>query len=358
MKNLWPKGHHPSGNVRYYYRFKVAGKVTRWPLPDATPDSAEFLTAHAECVRKHKGSGPRPKPITGTISAACRAYIASDTFLALAPSTRQAWRRQIEAIEVAYGRGRLDTLRAQHIRQDLAGMSPHPANARLKAWRSLGRFWFDAGLLPDDPAASVRKRKAPKSDGFTPWTRDDVKAFRARWPHDTPQRLAFELIHRSCASIGDACKLGRGMVKDGWLTYTRGKSGSGAAVPWREDQAPEWFDWTDDLDRCLEIAPQHMTWMTTAAGAARSGKAAAQWFSAACRDAGLVGLSAHGIRKHRSAVFKENGATEDQRMAILGHESPAEAVRYSKSADLKKIITGTQGDTSPEQGVTSIIKSK
>jgi site-specific recombinase XerD len=358
LKNLWPKGHHPSGNVRYYYRFKTGGKVTRWPLPDAAPDSAMFLKAHAACVEQHKGHAPRQKPIAGTISAACHAYLASDTFMALAPSTRDAWRRQVRAIEADYGTGSLNTLRAQHIRQDLSDRAPHPANARLKAWRSLGRFWLESGLIANDPALAVRKRKTPKSDGFTPWDRDDVAKFRAFWPHDTPQRLAFELMHRSCASIKDACGLGRGMVRDGWLTYARGKSGSEAAVPWQASAAPDWFEWSDHLDRCLRNSPRHMTWIITASGATRSPKAAAQWFSAACRTAGLIGLSAHGIRKHRAAVFKENGATEEQRMAILGHDSASEATRYSKSADLKKIITGTQGDTSPEQGVTLVVKNK
>ena len=41
-------------------------------------------------------------------------------------------------------------------------------------------------------------------------------------------------------------------------------------------------------------------------------------------------------------MFKENGAATDQRMAILGHETEGEAQRYSKSADLQRIITGTE----------------
>jgi hypothetical protein len=67
--------------------------------------------------------------------------------------------------------------------------------------------------------------------------------------------------------------------------------------------------------------------------------------------------TAHGIRKHRAAVFKENGAASDQRMAILGHETATEAARYSKSADLRRVITGTessqsQNHSSQESGIT------
>ena len=56
----------------------------------------------------------------------------------------------------------------------------------------------------------------------------------------------------------------------------------------------------------------------------------------------VTGLSAHGIRKHRASVFKENGAAPEQRMAFLGHETQSEAARYSKSADLQKIVSGKE----------------
>jgi hypothetical protein len=37
-------------------------------------------------------------------------------------------------------------------------------------------------------------------------------------------------------------------------------------------------------------------------------------------------------------MFKENGATKEQRMAILGHETEHQADHYSKSADLRRVI--------------------
>ncbi|WP_020039712.1 tyrosine-type recombinase/integrase [Salipiger mucosus] len=317
-------------------------------MPDADPDSAEFLRAYAEALSHLKG---QPKAgerhVSGTISAGCRAYLASDEFLALAANTRNTRRRIVEKIETDYGRAILAELLPKHIRQDLAKLPPHPANARLKAWRGMCRFWLDAGLIDTDPAREVRRRAEPQSDGHRPWTRDDVAAFRAHWPVGTAQRLAFEVMHRTCASIADACRLGPGMVRDEWLTYRRGKSGSEAAIPMLG--GPAWFEPDEQLTRCLEVAPKHMTWITTRSGAARSPKAAGQWFSRACTAAGLPHLSAHGIRKHRAAVFKENGAAPEQRMAILGHETEGETARYSRSAELRRVITGTEVDNSPDQ---------
>lgn len=75
--------------------------------------------------------------------------------------------------------------------------------------------------------------------------------------------------------------------------------------------------------------------------ASRSPKAAAQWFSAAASKAGIEGKTAHGLRKYLSVYMAERGATQEQRMAILGHETSAQTRHYSKSADAMKIISGT-----------------
>ncbi|MEL6296781.1 MAG: hypothetical protein AAFR10_21225, partial [Pseudomonadota bacterium] len=69
-------------------------------------------------------------------------------------------------------------------------------------------------------------------------------------------------------------------------------------------------------------------------------------------------LSAHGIRKLRAAMFRENGASEDQRMAILGHESKQMASHYSKSADLRKVISGTNSSNPGFQLDPTVVKFK
>lgn len=241
----------------------------------------------------------------------------------------------------------LSGLRAKYIRRGLQRFPPAPANNRLKVWRALGRWWVDAGLLDEDPARDVRRRATQKTDGWTAWERGDLDLFRDRWPHHTPQRMAMELMYRTCASIGDACRLGPGKVdRDGWLTYRRGESGSEATCPFLTP-GPEWFEGTDDLAKCLDHAPRALTYLAAQGGHPRSPKAATQWFSRACRDAGLSdGKTAHGLRKLRAAMFRENGTTEDQRMAILGHDTTAEAKRYSRLADLRRVITGTESSNS------------
>lgn len=347
LKHLNASGRWPSGNVRYYYRPKGQKGV---PLPDLRPDDPQFLDAY---VKVSKGAAPEPEPaVTGTIAAGIAAYLASDVYLGLAASTRSVWRRFLDDFRKRYGKGTMATLQPKHIRQDLAKYPAHPANNRLKVWRGLCKWWLSAGLIDDNPAKQVERRATPKAQGAVPWSREDMRSFRNHWPVGSPERLAFELMYQTCASVGDMTRLGPNMVKGGWLTYTRQKSKSTAVCPWTVS-APLWFEASEYLAECLSAAPKGLTFLLTAHKRPRSAKSAARWFSAACTDAGLPEHSAHGIRKGRAAIFRENGATTDQRMAILGHETEEEAHHYSKSADLVRIISGTQKFQLLEQVPTS-----
>lgn len=336
LKHLNASGRWPSGNVRFYYRPKGRKGI---PLPDLPPDHPDWLAAYAAAASGKRIEAPQPQ--TGTIAAGIAAYLASDVYLGLGSATRGNRRLTLDRLRRLYGDGSMATLRTQHIRQDLAKLPAHPANNRLKVWRGLCKWWVSVGLIETDPARDVERRRTPPSEGARPWTRDDMAAFREHWSVGTAQRLAFELLYQSCAAIGDMTRLGPGNVTDGWLVYTRQKSRSVATCPWTVP-APEWFEASPFLAQCIEAAPRGITFLLTAQKRPRSAKSAASWFSGACCEAGLPGLSAHGLRKGRAAMFRENGAQADQRMAILGHETAAEAAHYAKSADLRRIVSGTE----------------
>lgn len=355
LKYLNPKGRWPSGNRRYYYR--RGGRQIA--MPDFPPEHPEFLAQYAAAAKEFEDR-PQPKAEhrTGTIGAAIRAYLASDHYLSRAASTRAVWRRALESLEACYGHANLADLRPRHIRKDLAKLGTHPANNRLKVWRSLCKWCVDAGMIDTNPARDVSNRKAPKTQGHLAWSRDDVAAFRNRWPHCTPQRLAFELLYWTGARRSDVVRLGPGMLdRDGWLTYEQQKTGGQVEVPFTA-QAPSWAEPDDNLSRALEAQPsRHMTWIVTRGGGARSEKAFGAWFGAAARAAGVIGKTAHGLRKTRGAIMRENGATVDQRMAWLGHESRAEADHYGRSANVRRIISGTESAHSPETSAHKAAKA-
>lgn len=337
LKHLNASGAWPSGNTRWYYRPK-GQKAT--PLPDLPHDHPDFLAAYAAAAGMSKP--PAPSPRTGTIAAACVAFLASDTYLSKSASTRAIWRRGCDDIRARYGAAVLRDLETRHIRADLARLKPNPHNQRLKVWRAACKWWEEVGLIQTDPSQGIKRKAPPKTDGHQPWTAADVAAFRDHWPVDTPERLAFELLHWTGARMSDAVRLSEGMIDaDGWLTYRQQKTGGEVCIPITA-AAPDFAAQDGNLTAAMDARPQrHAVLVTTAFGAARSIKAASAWFSAAARAAGIHGKSAHGLRKYRAIVMAEGGATTHQIAAWTGHESLSEVQHYSRRADKRRILSGT-----------------
>lgn len=354
MKGLKVSGRFPSGNPRHYFRTPTGSPDI--PLPDAPKDSPEFLKAYAEAAEGKRVKAPYVHHKSGTIGAAIRAFMASDFYRTRADSTREGWRRTLADFEGKYAKARLSDLQPKHIRQDLSPLKPNPANNRLKVWRALCKWSVADGLIESDPAREVRPKDAPKSDGFEPWVSSDVEMFRAFWAVGTPQRLALELMLHTGAAIGDAVKLGPGNVKSGWLSYKRNKSKTVCTCPFTAPK-PAYFPGSPFLQECISKAPKGLTYLCTPKGHPRSAKSATQWFSKAAKKAGLDdGKAAHGVRKYLAVTMAEAGASEAQRMAILGHDTTTQTREYSKTADAKRIISGTEFDNFSERAVKTAKK--
>lgn len=342
MKHLNPSGRFASGNVRFYYRPKGQKGIA---MPDLPPDHPRFLEAYA---RISDDPGPiRASATSGSLALAVEGYLKSDTFLVgLSKSTRAVRRRMLDEIRERYGQCRVADLQTKHVEADLSRFSGHARNNHLKVWRGLGKWLAETYRMPD-PAADARKATVAQSDGHAPWTEDEVKAFRAHWQPETPERLAFELIYWTGARISDAVRLGPGNVdKDGWIVFRQQKTGGEVAIPFARALPEFAIGMADDLS-CLHNAldgrsGKHMTWMTTAQGRSRSVKAAGQWLAAKARAAGVHGRSAHGLRKSRARALAEAGGTSVQIGAWTGHESLSEIERYIRHFSKRKALSSTK----------------
>lgn len=332
-------------NGRWFTYLAVPGqKLVR--LPDGAMDSPEFLMAYAAAMSASTADKQGRPVATGSIAAAIISYQRSAEFRSLAPSTAQQRRAHLSRINDTWGRGRMIDLRTTHLEADLAKLDPHPANNRRKAWRGLCSWARRQRLIARDPSAEIEKPAAAKSDGFAPWTPEEIEQFREHWGVETPQRLAMELIYWTAARASDAVKLGTGMVtKDGWLTFRQTKTGGEVSIPFARllpDFAVGMGPDLEFLKSAISKAPRHMTWLVTAHGKARSVKAFSSWFAGAATASGAKGKSAHGLRKSRAMALAEAGATAHQIAAWTGHESLSEVQRYSKAADRKRILSGTE----------------
>lgn len=309
-----------SGSRIYIYH-----RATGIRMPDLPEDHPDFLRAY---LAAEEGATPtrRGRPRDGSLEALVLSAMRSDRYAGLSEGYRAIIRRNADRILERGATVPVKQLRERHVTADLQGLAPHPANERLKTWRFLISHAIETGQIPDsaDPTRGIRKRATPKARQHPPWSAADVAAFRGRWPLDSSQRLAFEILHWTGARISSALTLGPGMIdQDGWLHFVQSKTDGPVWIPFSR-RPPDFADPADlaQMHAAIEARPQsHMVWITTSAGRPRSHKAVSSWFARAAREAGIDGgKSAHGLRVTRAIKLAEAGATAHQIGAWTGHE--------------------------------------
>lgn len=328
----------------YVYRSDLPVLV---PLPAHLPENhPEFIRAYLDAEKIAAAAKPKSRAKPGSIAALVEAWWQAPEFKRLAPSTRENFRRVASRIAEERGKALLRDLRPDHLRRDLRAFTPGAASNRFKVWRSMLRFAVDAGLLTVDPSIGVRPPRA-ETRPHRQWTEDEVAAYRAHWPVGTPQRLAFEVIAWTAARCVDAVKLGNQAVgPDGWLRFVQQKTGQHVALPITAN-LPSWASPMEaDRMMLLECLPRdRMLWIVTQTGAPRSVKGLSQWLSASAKQAGLPDdCTAHGLRKYRAARLAEIGATPHQIGAWIGDVSLGMVSHYTRAADRKSILLGTEQD--------------
>ncbi len=341
-------------------------RATGIRLPSDVPENdPSFLRAYLKAEDAAKSAShalPKKReaaPPAGTLLAIWRNYVRSDSFISLSKGYQTTLHSHADKIMATGGKVPIIQIGPQHIRKDLADLTTNPARQRLKTWRAIMSQAVIDGEIEDNPSRLVQQRKARKPIKHVPWSSDDVAAFRKRWPIETRQRLALEVLHYTGARISDCIRLGPGMVSsDGWLSFSQQKTGGDVLIPF-ERTLPDFVD-PDDLEQLNKSLrarlTKHMTWLTTIHGSARSEKAASNWFSGACRAAGLKGSArrtAHGLRAARAIRLAEGGATPHQIGAWTGHESLKEIEEYTKGVGLKKLLS--RGETGT--GIVQVRKS-
>lgn len=330
-------------NGRAFYRTRRGGKTLRVPLPDLPHDHPDFIAAWAEAARAHKAA---PKPAAGTLASTWAAVLASDSFHQNGTSYRGYIERAAKAICAQAGHVRAAAIEPRHVRADIAKASDR--NARLKAWRLWARVCVEHGWIATDPTAGLKvTMPRRKKDGHPCWSRDDIAAFRAAYPIGTTARAVMEIAYWTGARISDVVKIGPQHVgRDGVLAFQQTKTGDLAYVPWSAPLPPYAASMAGDRDLCKQ-AVEHMrgglTFVQTAHGRPRSHKSAGQDISAACRAIDLS-LSAHGLRKARAVALADAGATATQIAAWTGHRSLSEVSHYTREADRRRAVIGTDED--------------
>jgi integrase len=271
------------------------------------------------------GAG-RIKP--GSVAAVVAEYFDSQQFFASKSAGTQRMRRGIlERFRAAYGERPFALLPAEWIEALLDAKPPHAARSWLVTLRSLCQFALKRRWLRADPTANIKLR-AIKGDGFHTWTEDEIARFEAHHAIGTKPRLALALLLYTAQRRSDVVRMGRQHIRDGVLTVKQQKTGVPLEIPVHPH-----------LQAVLDATPsEHLTFLITATGKPYGGNALSEQFRNWCDAAGLPQrCKPHGLRKAACRRLAEAGCSANEIMAISGHATMKELVRYTKAADQARL---------------------
>jgi integrase len=263
------------------------------------------------------------------VAAIVAEYFDSQQFFTSKSAGTQRMRRGIlERFRAAYGDRPMMPLSTEWIEALLDTKPPHAARSWLVTLRSLCQFAVKRRHLRADPTASVKLRSI-KGDGFHTWTEDEIAQFEAYHPIGTKPRLALALLLYTAQRRSDVVRMGRQHIRNGMFTMKQQKTGT--ELP----PIPVHPHLQAVLDATLS---EHLTFLVTATGKPYGGNAFSAQFRKWCDAAGLPQrCKPHGLRKAACRRLAEAGCSGPEIMAISGHVTLKELVRYTKAADQAKL---------------------
>jgi integrase len=312
------------GRERIYFRRKGYKEVAL-----ATPlYSDDFWKSYEKAM-----NGPRPaigadrnKP--GSMNEVIVAYYKSADFKNLKPSTKSTYRGIIERFRTVHGEKTASRLQARHIRQMMREKSdtPSAANNFLRILHLLMRQAIELELREDDPTQFVRKIKI-KTAGFKSWQETDIEDYIKAHPAGTKAHLALMLLLYTGLRRSDVVRVGPQHIRDGILTIKQTKTGNDVSIPVHPMLSAA-------LKQC---SGDQLVFLTTSFGKPYTPAGFGNWFRDVTDQAGLRGLTAHGLRKAIARRLAEAGCTPHEIMSITGHQNLKEVVLYTAAANRKQM---------------------
>ena len=306
------------GKVRW--RFRRKGYPSHYfKAPYGTK---AFEQEYAACLNQDKPSAGADRVILGSVSDAIARYYSDTAFLDLKPATQAVYRGVLERFRKAYGDDPIRQFDAGRIQAMLNAMRHKPfAAARLR--KLLAQLFTVARrerLVPGtfDPVKDTRPPKA-ETEGYHRWSEDELAQFEAKHPLGTKPRLAFALLLYGAQRSGDVRFLTHSAIAGGRIRLKQSKTSNAVSVPV-----------VPPLREALDAGPLgNLLLLENKSGKAYSAGGFGSMVKRACEAAGLPHCSAHGLRKAAARRLKERGVEDADGMAITGHKTVREYLRYA-----------------------------
>lgn len=314
------------GKTRLRFRKGLYSTYLHAPL-----DTEEFWEEYRAALAGVKAAAQRigstrHKP--GSLAALALSYYQSPEFIGLRDSTKAVRRGIIDRFVKHAGQDPVRLLERKHVKAIVGGMAatPHAANNLLKALRLLLDFAVDIELIERNPAYGVKGFKA-STKGFISWSEAHIAAYEKTHPIGTRARLAMALLLYTGQRRGDVIRMGWQHVRANRIAVQQSKTGANLSIKIHKALA----------DALAHTERANLTFLVTEQGAPFTAAGFGNIFREWCDEAGLQGLSAHGLRKAAARRLADAGRSTKQIQSVTGHSTLQEVDRYTRAADQQKL---------------------
>ncbi len=311
------------------YRYRKTGQPTYHFK--AEPGTPEFL---AELHEAERAALPGRKYAEYSMDDLAQRYMATPRFRAMADGSQYTYRRIIERyLDAKDKRGRrLGTYPAKMatapgLDKHIAMFKQGVAGNLRKALKMMFAHAKKLKWISDNPALDTEPVKPVSRDGWHTWTDAEIEKYRAYWPYGTMARLAFELALDTAARRCNLATLERDHLVNGRWEIQHAKDNEDTSVR-ISTEARAAID-------ALPAAPIRY-FITSARGTPYTIEGLGNRFNKWAKEAGCP-TNIHGLRKARSRILAESGATTLEGRAITGHKKDATFEKYAAKADRRRL---------------------
>lgn len=286
-------------------------------------EGPEWLRDYEDALASNRHAEPKIRASRGTLGWLIDRYMDSLAFSGLATGTQKARRSILTRIKTASGHNSIVSVTRGVIAKGRDARKDTPAAAAnfVKTMKAVFAWAVEAELMPSNPIADL-KNPAPKTDGHHTWTIEEVLRFWEAHPLGTRPRLAMDIMLFTGMRLSDAILFGPQHVRDGWGQYRSVKTKTEVVFPILQALQTS-------MDACQT---GDLIFLLTGHGAPfRSAASFNNWFRKQCQLAKVPGR-AHGLRKAGATFAAENGASDQQLMAMFGWTDARQAALYTRKA--------------------------
>ena len=294
----------------------------------------EFEEAYQAALR---GEAPRSaaKAARGSLEWLWMLYRQTNAWADLSLATRKQRENIMLGVLKTGGKQPLSSITGKAVEQGIARRKPFAARHFVDTLRGMFKWAVAAEHVKSDPTAGKAVAK-PKTKGFLAWTEDELEQYERHWPLGTRERVIFGVYCFTGLRRGDAAKLGKQHIRNGVVTIDTEKTGTRVTIP----VLPE-------LAEVIAAGPVgELSIIASKKGQPIRKESLGTMFKEACKAAGILNKSAHGIRKAAATRAANNGATVATLEAIFGWEGGQMAALYTRSADRGRLAAEHMGKLS------------